>query len=530
MKREIKKLGLLFLTIVASIFLPACGSDDSDNPDNPTNTSVEKLLIGSWMDYSHDEGLIFKTGGEGVETYYTANGKYEDENEFFYTVKDDVITIIFKDDYYDDIYDPYVLKIYSIDSKRLILEEDDGDTLVYQREGSDDINTDENDYNSLIKRCVDVTQSYHDYCWNYSINSTLEKELKGHKVEYKILHGIKGETDLAYVDAGNDINYEYIYNEYGDKAAITFRIPYYFYYLAEKVINGNSYGDASNSFYLNSYLALKKKSSETSLSNSEKALLADVIDILYDDEIRPKSLWETRLVVEIDGKSYFPFEPFSIGAQTVGAISYTIDGETYNMIRVEGGKNMPTFYMMQTELPSNSDIYFGNVLISKLNRDGNKGVSRTELTHFLNELREATGIQFRLPTKEEWQYAANGGSNNSGFIYSGSNVINDVAWYSGNSDKKAHDFACKQPNALGLYDMSGNYAEVCYDEISSDGKYYGVDGPICGGSWNDESGKCKITSWEEGKKNGRIPGSDLKELGNFDVRYNAVRLVYSEGE
>lgn len=70
---------------------------------------------------------------------------------------------------------------------------------------------------------------------------------------------------------------------------------------------------------------------------------------------------------------------------------------------------------------------------------------------------------YRLPTEAEWEYAARGGKNNSPFKYSGSDTIDEVAWYRGNAKSKISEVAKKAPNALGLYDMSGNVCEWCWD-------------------------------------------------------------------
>jgi len=69
----------------------------------------------------------------------------------------------------------------------------------------------------------------------------------------------------------------------------------------------------------------------------------------------------------------------------------------------------------------------------------------------------------RLPTEAEWEYAARGGTQSNGYRYSGSNSINSVAWFSDNSSLKNHDVGTKNPNELGIYDMSGNVREWCSD-------------------------------------------------------------------
>jgi formylglycine-generating enzyme required for sulfatase activity len=70
---------------------------------------------------------------------------------------------------------------------------------------------------------------------------------------------------------------------------------------------------------------------------------------------------------------------------------------------------------------------------------------------------------YRLPTSAEWEYAARGGAPVDSFTYSGSNTIDDVAWYSGNAGDTTHPVGGLAPNKLGLYDMSGNVGEWVWD-------------------------------------------------------------------
>ena len=76
---------------------------------------------------------------------------------------------------------------------------------------------------------------------------------------------------------------------------------------------------------------------------------------------------------------------------------------------------------------------------------------------------------FRLPTNEEWEYAARGGQN---YTYSGSNNLDEVGWYSRNSGDETHPVAQKKANGYGLYDMSGNVGEWCWDASLSYDRYY----------------------------------------------------------
>ena len=83
-------------------------------------------------------------------------------------------------------------------------------------------------------------------------------------------------------------------------------------------------------------------------------------------------------------------------------------------------------------------------------------VSWNDCQTFITKLNQLTGKTFRLPTEAEWEYAARGGNMSKGYTYSGSNEIDDVAWFTSNSSSTTHDVATKAPNELGFYDMSGN--------------------------------------------------------------------------
>lgn len=80
---------------------------------------------------------------------------------------------------------------------------------------------------------------------------------------------------------------------------------------------------------------------------------------------------------------------------------------------------------------------------------------------------------YRLPTEAEWEFAARGGNQNAidwDYTYAGSDTIGDVAWYNEDgvrSTKKTHEVGLKNPNSLGLYDMSGNCWEFCSDRSNS---------------------------------------------------------------
>ena len=92
---------------------------------------------------------------------------------------------------------------------------------------------------------------------------------------------------------------------------------------------------------------------------------------------------------------------------------------------------------------------------------------------------------YRLPTVEEWQYAAKGGEN---YSYAGSYDIDEVAWYDGNSGNTTHPVAQKKANGYGLYDMTGNVCEWYWDVYP----YYSYNRYFCGGGWNYYDNDCEL--------------------------------------
>ncbi len=174
--------------------------------------------------------------------------------------------------------------------------------------------------------------------------------------------------------------------------------------------------------------------------------------------------------------------------------TYIVRDISFTMIKITGG----TFTMgdlsglyddeMEEHSVTIDDYFIGETVVtqalwqavmdnnpSEFTGDGNRPVecvSWNDCQEFIKKLNLLTGENFRLPTEAEWEYAAQGGNKSQGYKYAGSNYIDEVAWHENNSNddtdtKSTHPVKSKIANELGLYDMSGNVNEWCYDKFAN---------------------------------------------------------------
>ena len=117
-----------------------------------------------------------------------------------------------------------------------------------------------------------------------------------------------------------------------------------------------------------------------------------------------------------------------------------------------------------------------------------ESVSWDHVQDFITILNRQTGLQYRLPNEMEWEFAARGGNLSKGYQYAGSDNLDEVGWYSKNSNRQTHPVGQKKPNELGLHDMSGNVWELCSNKKTANSFFPYV---LRGGSWSNNYFFCR---------------------------------------
>jgi len=159
-----------------------------------------------------------------------------------------------------------------------------------------------------------------------------------------------------------------------------------------------------------------------------------------------------------------------------------------------------------------------------------------QVEDFIESLNKITRQEFRIPSTDEWEYAARGGQSSKGYIYAGSNDLDEAGWYEENSERISKSVGKKIPNELGIYDLSGNVWEYTIDwfgylkklsridelqaEKASDEAVweameagYKADLFLKGGSYLSSADECKINAVRK---------------TNFDELSNLIRCRYPQ--
>ena len=249
------------------------------------------------------------------------------------------------------------------------------------------------------------------------------------------------------------------------------------------------------------------------------------VDVYNDKEILILSKVKDDKMLFVAGEAIMMADLALEGAKD--CLTFTVNGVSFQMIRVEGD----TFTMGAME--GDELAHDNEKPAHEVNLTYNYYIGKTEVTQalwqavmgnnpstikgddlpvnnvlwedadlFAKRLSELTGCSFHLPTEAEWEFAARGGKKSKGYRYAGSDKVNDVAWYSSNSSGITHPVGTKQPNELGIYDMSGNVWEWCSDwlgpysaeaQVNPIGPATGAYHVYHGGGWDYGADYCRIS-------------------------------------
>ena len=195
----------------------------------------------------------------------------------------------------------------------------------------------------------------------------------------------------------------------------------------------------------------------------------------------------------------------AVACVAVLAVVAVVFPKKSDFVLVESDSSIRSFYMCCHEVTQEEyqAVMGENPSHFKGDKRPVEQVSWYDAVAYCNKLSRAEGLTpcytgyscnfnangYRLPTGAEWEYAAREGKSHSSYIYSGSDDIRSVAWYEYNSKNMTHNVMTKAPNRLGLYDMTGNVWEWCWDRYSSSSS----NRVGRGGSWSLSADYCAVS-------------------------------------
>ena len=459
-------LASVMLAATAGLMTSCATEDNPGKPTGPSESVVKEKIIGKWKGITQD-GSELTTNDRTVLTF-NADG-----------------TRTVSKSYYDTDSESYILR--------------NKQTGTYTIEGSQlKSYLDEADLYDVVTYNIDAIGSN-------EMAMTMENFRPGRKFDYN-----RVTTDYAAEIVGVWEGVEMTGDEtYGNaEARIVYEANGKFYYLSK-----NNEGQLS-------FWALNFKESDRKyivdgdwLATSWKDENGNTNFECWDiDEIKGDVMKWSALREREDGtrfKTTFTWRKISnrpalvltVGDTSIGLVF--VRGGDYSMTINRDGTELKTsgttadFYIAQTEVTNKLWKAVMGSVPAELEQKGDEyPVALNSYNYlvkeggFIDKLNEMVkdqlpaGKKFALPTEVEWHYAAMGGQQSKGYKYVGSNTIGEVAWYKDNCNSSTQPVGKKQPNELGIYDMSGNVWE--FTSTLVDGKVI-----CCGGSWTSEANWCE---------------------------------------
>ena len=238
----------------------------------------------------------------------------------------------------------------------------------------------------------------------------------------------------------------------------------------KQLVNFDDHGNYWSSTRINNtyvdYFAFSFSSNKIYVDHIEPIQVARSVRLVHDT-IVPETIPDPCLVVKVN--------------DTLSINMMCVEGGTFMMGAMEGDTQFYdnekpahevtltyNYYIAQTEVTQALwKAVMGNNPSTMIGDDlPVNNVLWEEADAFVKRLSQMTGYTFHLPTEAEWEFAARGGKKSKGYLYAGSDDVDEVAWYAGNSGGTTHAVGTKKPNELGIYDMSGNAWEWCSDWLA----------------------------------------------------------------